>query len=83
VFSKFHNLLLVLVVLTVLFVGVGDSFLPQPLSTYSRSSRTAINKYFLSFFPKKQPLRPSGQREDQVKELERKANPHPPTPLVQ
>ncbi len=69
--GKVHNYLLFLGVLTVVFITVGDLFLPKPLNNYSQNTRTTITKYLVSLFPQKQPKRPSGQRENQVRELEK------------
>lgn len=70
-FAKLHNYVVILGVLTVVFITVGDLFLPKPLNIYSQNSRLVINKYLISLFPKEQPKRPSAQREDEVKQLER------------
>ena len=40
-----------LLVVTILFVAVGDSFLPQPLAKASYQARTHLNQFFLGFFP--------------------------------
>ena len=57
----------------VFFVGIGDRFLPKPLSTYSRNTRNSINQKLLTWMPKPNPKRPSAEREKQVEELERNA----------
>ena len=78
-FSKLHNYLLILVVAGVVFVTAGDSFLPKPLNAYSRGTRTSLNSYFVSLFPKKAPKRPSAQREGEVMEFEHRAQPKTPS----
>jgi len=40
-----------LLLLFLIFVGFGDSFLPKPLSTTSLHTRTAINQFFVGLFP--------------------------------
>ncbi|UXE60363.1 MAG: hypothetical protein KA717_33120 [Woronichinia naegeliana WA131] len=57
----------------VFFVGIGDRFLPKPLSTYSRNTRNSINQKLLSLMPRPNLKRPSAEREKQVEELERNA----------
>ncbi|NBD34273.1 MAG: hypothetical protein GVY17_15220 [Cyanobacteria bacterium] len=39
-------------VLTVMFVAIGDLFLPQPLATASYRTRSQLNEFFVSLFPK-------------------------------
>lgn len=56
-----------------IFIGMGDSFLPKPLSTFSYRTRTHLNKILLGFTPDPDIEKPSKQREDQVKELEERA----------
>ncbi|ACB51469.1 hypothetical protein cce_2119 [Crocosphaera subtropica ATCC 51142] len=60
----------VLLVLGLIFVGFGDSFLPKPLSTVSKNARTHVNKIFLSFTPDTDFEKPSKQREAQVEDME-------------
>ena len=57
----------------VFFIGIGDRFLPKPLSIYSRNARNSINQQLLTWMPKPNPKRPSAEREKQVEELERNA----------
>ncbi|QIR35397.1 hypothetical protein HCG51_00630 [Tolypothrix sp. PCC 7910] len=40
-----------LLLLFLIFVGFGDSFLPKPLSSASLHTRTAINKFVAGLFP--------------------------------
>ncbi|MDZ7961791.1 MAG: hypothetical protein RMY34_28605 [Aulosira sp. DedQUE10] len=40
-----------LLLLFLIFVGFGDSFLPKPLSSASLQTRTAINEFFVGLFP--------------------------------
>lgn len=62
----------IILVLGLIFVAAGDSFLPKPLSTVSKNTRTYVNNIFLSFTPDTDFEKPSKQREAQVDDLERK-----------
>ena len=44
-----------LILLFLIFVGFGDSFLPKPLSSASLQTRTQINQFFIGLFPSWQP----------------------------
>ncbi|MGB5771612.1 MAG: hypothetical protein WBM32_17345 [Crocosphaera sp.] len=59
----------IIFVFGLIFVGMGDSFLPKPLSTISRNTRTQINKILLGFTPP-DIEKPSKQRDDQVNDIE-------------
>lgn len=59
-----------ILVLGLIFVAVGDSFLPKPLSTVSKNARTQVNNIFLSFTPDTDFEKPSKQRDNQVQEME-------------
>jgi len=39
------------VILTVIFISVGDAFLPQPLASASYKTRTQLNEFLISLFP--------------------------------
>ncbi|CCQ57545.1 hypothetical protein WH8501_05560 [Crocosphaera watsonii WH 8501] len=60
----------IILVLGLIFVAVGDTFLPKPLSTASKNARTYVNNIFLSFTPDTDFEKPSKQREAQVDDLE-------------
>ncbi|MEL4898453.1 hypothetical protein [Crocosphaera sp. Alani8] len=64
----------IVLVLGLIFVGIGDSFLPKPLSTASKNARTYVNNIFLSFTPDTDFEKPSKQREQQIDDLEKKVN---------
>lgn len=68
---RLKTLLTVAFVLGLIFIGLGDSFLPPPLSTASRTVRTRINQFLLDLLPNPEIERPSQQREDRLRELER------------
>ncbi|MDZ8052753.1 MAG: hypothetical protein RMX68_015660 [Aulosira sp. ZfuVER01] len=60
-----------LILLFLIFVGFGDSFLPKPLSTASLHTRTSINQFFVGLFPSWQPrTRPNARTERAVEEIE-------------
>ncbi len=44
-----------LFILSLIFIAYGDSFLPQPLSTASWQTRTAINSFVIGMFPSWRP----------------------------
>ncbi|MGK7881189.1 MAG: hypothetical protein AB4060_13970 [Crocosphaera sp.] len=62
----------IILVLGLIFVAAGDSFLPKPLSTVSKNTRTYVNNIFLSFTPDTDFERPSKQREAQVENLDKR-----------
>ncbi|MGK7932091.1 MAG: hypothetical protein AB4041_11750 [Microcystaceae cyanobacterium] len=63
------KLLTLLFVGGLIFVGMGDMFLPKPLSQWSLQTRRQINEVLLgSFNPKMN--RPSKRREDAVEAAE-------------
>jgi hypothetical protein len=41
----------VILLIFLIFVGFGDSFLPQPLKEISLTTRISINNFFVSLFP--------------------------------
>ena len=53
----------------VIFVGVGDKFLPKPLNTYSLNTRNAINQKLMGFTPNPKIKKPRADREKQVEKL--------------
>lgn len=61
-----------LILLFLIFVGFGDSFLPKPLSKASLQTRTSINQFFTGLFPSWQPkTRPNARTEKAVDDLEK------------
>ncbi|BAY12497.1 hypothetical protein [Calothrix sp. NIES-2098] len=61
-----------LILLFLIFVGFGDSFLPKPLSTASLQTRTTINQFFVGLFPSWQPsTRPYDRTERALDEIEK------------
>ena len=60
----------IILVLGLIFVAAGDTFLPKPLSTLSKNTRTYVNNIFLSFTPDTDFEKPSKQRDAQVEDME-------------
>ncbi|MDJ0619928.1 MAG: hypothetical protein QNJ63_24835 [Calothrix sp. MO_192.B10] len=66
-----------LIVLLLVFIGFGDSFLPKPLSTASFQTRTTINNFVVGMFPTWEPkTKPYERTESALEEAQkgRKAN---------
>ena len=63
------------ILLILIFIALGDKFLPQPLSNASLKTRTAINDFILGIFPKKQFKNPNEQREKQIEDFEQQGSP--------
>jgi hypothetical protein len=55
-----------LIVLSLVFIGFGDSFLPKPLSTTSRDTRNALNGFVIGLFPTWQPKTKPNQRTEKA-----------------
>ncbi|MBD2168335.1 hypothetical protein H6G64_21735 [Calothrix sp. FACHB-156] len=61
-----------LLLLFLIFVGFGDSFLPKPLSSASLQTRTAINKFVVGLFPNWQPkTNPNARTERALDDIEK------------
>ncbi|MEB3311318.1 MAG: hypothetical protein VKJ02_13915 [Snowella sp.] len=45
------KLLTISIIGGIIFVGIGDRFLPKPLSAYSRDTRNALNAKLLGLMP--------------------------------
>lgn len=45
------NTTIFLLALAIIFIGLGDSFLPDPLAKASYNARSEINEIFLGLFP--------------------------------
>ncbi len=39
------------IILTIIFISAGDSFLPQPLASASYKTRTQLNEFLIGMFP--------------------------------
>ncbi len=68
-FRVLKSLLGVTLIGGVIFIGVGDKFLPKPLNTYSLNTRNAINQKLMSLTPNPNIKKPSADREKQVEDL--------------
>ena len=65
------SLLRIIAILLLLFILIGDRILPHPLSDASRNSRTQINEFLFSLFPKKELKNPHRRTEEIIKQVER------------
>jgi hypothetical protein len=64
-----RKLLTVGIIGGIIFVGIGDKFLPKPLSTYSLNSRNMINAKLITLIPKPTP-KVKGFTEKREKQIE-------------
>ncbi|BAY31319.1 hypothetical protein NIES2107_31780 [Nostoc carneum NIES-2107] len=61
-----------LLLLFLIFVGFGDSFLPKPLSSASLQTRTAINQFVVGLFPNWHPkTNPNSRTERALDDIEK------------
>lgn len=67
---KKPSIILVLL-LSVLFVGIGDRVLPEPLKSASFNTRKTINKHLITLFPTRKPkLNPHERTRKAIEEAE-------------
>ncbi|BAY61372.1 hypothetical protein NIES22_14370 [Calothrix brevissima NIES-22] len=60
------------ILLSLIFIGFGDSFLPKPLSTASFQARTKINEFIIGLFPDWEPkTNPYSRTERALEETEK------------
>jgi len=65
-----------LLILGIIFVAVGDRFLPQPLNSASQNTRKGINEFMIGLFPQSKLRQTIQQRNQESRNLlERKENP--------
>lgn len=65
-----------LLVIGVIFVAVGDRFLPQPLSGASQNTRTSLNQFMIGLFPQSKLKQTIKQRNQETRNLlEKKGKP--------
>ena len=64
------SLLRIIAILLLLFISIGDRILPHPLGDASRNSRTQINEFLLSLFPKKELKNPHRRTEEIIRQVE-------------
>lgn len=63
--------LIVLLLLFAIFVGIGDSFLPEPMKSASLNTRKTINKNLIGLFPnRKSKLKPHERTRKAIEEAE-------------
>lgn len=63
--------LIVLLLLFGIFVGIGDSFLPEPMKSASLNTRKTINKNLIGLFPnRKSKLKPHERTRKAIEEAE-------------
>ncbi len=67
------TLLTISFVLGLIFIGMGDAFLPKPLSTISKNTRTRINNILLGFTPDPKIKNPNRDLSRQAEEAEERA----------
>jgi hypothetical protein len=67
---RFKHFTLPVTIVALLFIGIGDRVLPQPLSTYSFNTRTTLNNFLTGLFPKKRFKNPNDRTETAVDKLE-------------
>jgi len=63
------TLALPILLIMVVFVGMGDRFLPKPLNTMSFNTRNAINQTLMGLSPKLKPQKPNAETEKAVNAL--------------
>ncbi len=56
----------ILLVLFLLFIVLGDRFLPSPVNRYSLQARTTLNQWVGQLFPRFRPIDINRQRETEV-----------------
>jgi len=67
------NITPILIVLTLIFIAVGDRFLPKPLSTASFQTRTSVNNFLVGLFPTRRPRNPNERTEKALEQQEQEA----------
>jgi hypothetical protein len=63
------TLTLPILLIMVVFIGVGDRILPKPLNTMSFNTRNAINQALMGLSPKLKPQKPNAETEKAVDSL--------------
>lgn len=63
--------IILVILLFVLFVGIGDSVLPEPMKSASLNTRKTINKHLIGLFPtRKSKLKPHERTRKAIEEAE-------------
>lgn len=63
----------IIIFLLFVFVAVGDLFLPEPLKSASKTTKSSLNAVVLSILPKKKLTNPNERTEKAVEEFEKEA----------
>jgi len=71
------SLITVFIVLALIFVAVGDLFLPKPLSTASQQTRTTVNNFLVGLFPTRKPKNQYERTEKALEQEERGSGQNP------
>ena len=66
---NFKTLILPIVLVAAAFIGFGDQFLPNPLSTISLNTRNAISQTITGATPQLKPQKPNAATEKAVDSL--------------
>ena len=66
--------ILPIILSALIFVSMGDKFLPEPLSSASLNTRTSINDFLISLFPQKEFTNPYERTEDAIDRQNRKTD---------
>ncbi|MEA5597975.1 hypothetical protein [Rivularia sp. UHCC 0363] len=65
--------IILILLIFILFVGIGDSVLPEPMKSASLNTRESINKNLLGLFPTwKSKLKPNERTNKAIEEAEKK-----------
>ena len=64
ILNAMKRLMLPVVFLSLVFVGFGDKFLPEPLKSTSVNTRNGINQFVIGLFPNKKFKDPNQRTED-------------------
>ncbi|MEC4983974.1 MAG: hypothetical protein SAJ37_11210 [Oscillatoria sp. PMC 1068.18] len=66
------NLLTIIGILALLFIGIGDTVLPGSLGEASKNTRQSINQFIIGLFPDKEFTNPNERTEEAVEEVNKK-----------
>ena len=64
--------ILLLILFSVLFIGIGDRVLPEPMKSASLNTRNTINKHLIGLFPnRRSKLKPHERTKKAIEEVEK------------
>ena len=66
-----NRLFIFFVFVGLIFIGIGDNFLPQPLSNVSSQTRSSVNQFLMGLFPDKDPIDPYERTEQLLNEVKK------------